>query len=221
MRGDSDMAYVNIELPVTIPINVQKFIQERVEPLYLMDVHAMFRLPLPNQEIYAGLNFAIAQILSAVISGISVTLYEHAGEPGELFKRVIEEYFPWDQENCSVSPIGAANIIYDVFRNPLAHAAGLSIEWRGNNRYLVESSTVEKVKRRLTDNKTVGHTEEWLEKLERSLSRPNMGPTLVVEGNKKVLLIEGLYWCIRRMIQKLASDEERMAIANTFLRNYS
>jgi hypothetical protein len=34
-------------------------------------------------------------------------------------------------------------------------------------------------------------------------------------------LIEGLYWCVRRMIYKLASDTERMTRAAQFLRTYA
>ena len=215
------MAYIKLELPDLTPPQVRRFVEERIEPLYLSDVHAMFRLPLPQQEIHAGLNFSIAQILMAAISGISTTMYEHKGDPGELFKGLTERYFPWDQETLSVSTKGAAGIIYDVFRNPLAHAAGLSMDWRGNNRYLVQSDSVEKVKRRLNENKTTGHTEEWLESLERSVARPEMGPTLVVEPPRKVLMIEGLYWCVRRMICKLASDTERMARAAQFLKTYA
>jgi hypothetical protein len=215
------LAYIKLVLPDLTPPQVRRLVEERIEPLYLCDVHAMFRLPLPQQDIHAGLNFSIAQILMAVISGISTTIYDHKGEPGELFRGLIEDYFPWDQEKLSVSRKAAAAIVYDVFRNPLAHAAGLSMEWRGNNRYLVQTDSAQKVKRRLNENKTTGHTEEWLESLERSVARPDMGPTLLVEPLRKVLLIEGLYWCVRRMIYKLASDTERMTRAAQFLRTYA
>ena len=215
------MAYIKIDLPDVTPPQVRRFVEERIDSLYLSDVHAMFRLPLPQQDIHAGLNFSIAQILMATISGISITLYDHKGEPGELFKGLVEHYFPWNEEKLSVSPKAAAAIIYDVFRNPLAHAAGLSMDWRDNNRYLVQSDSVEKVKRRLSVEKTTGHTEEWLEALERSINRPEMGPTLAVEPKKKVLLIEGIYWCVRRMIYNLASDSQRMVNAEKFLKTYT
>lgn len=181
----------------------------------------MFRLPLPAQGINTGLNFSIAQILMATISGVSTTLYDHVGEPGDLFKGVVKEHFPWEQESCSMPPEAAAAIIYDVFRNPLSHAAGLTMKRRGDNRYLIQSDSVEKIKRRLTEDKTMGHSELWLENLEGSVARPAMGATLVVEPRKKVLLIEGLYWCVRRMIQKLAADEQRMAQAEKFLKSYT
>jgi hypothetical protein len=215
------LAYIKLELPDLTPPQVRRFVEQRIEPLYLSEVHAMFRLPLPQHDIHAGLNFSIAQILMAAISGISTTMYDHEGEPGELFKGLIEDYFPWDEESLTVSKKAAGGIIYDVFRNPLAHAAGLSMDQRGNNRYLVQSDSVEKVKRGLTESKTTGHTEEWLESLERSVARPQMGPTLVIESVRKVLFIEGLYWCVRRMIYKLASDEQRMIHAAQFLKTHT
>lgn len=215
------MAYVRIHLPDSTPSKVRLFIEQRIDSLYLSDVHAMFRLPLPQQEIYAGLNFSIAQVLMATISGISTTIYDHKGDPGELFRGVVEQCFPWDQEQISVSQKAAGAIIYNVFRNPLAHAAGLSMDWRDNNRYLIQSSSVEKVKRRLMENQEEGHSEEWLESLERSVERPAMGPTLLVEPKRKELLIEGLYWCARRMIQILASDQQRMVRAERFLKAYT
>jgi hypothetical protein len=54
----------------------------------------MFRLPLPDQNIKAGQNFAIAQILMAVIGSVSTTLYDQEGETGDLFKGLVEEFFP-------------------------------------------------------------------------------------------------------------------------------
>jgi hypothetical protein len=215
------VAYINLDLPDATSPQVRRFVADRIDSLYLSDVHAMFRLPLPQHGIHAGLNFSIAQILMATISGISTTMYDHNGDPGVLFKGLVESYFPWNKERLSVSTEAAAGIIYDVFRNPLAHAVGLSMDLRDNNRYLVQSDSVEKVKRRLTEERTTGHTEEWLETLERSADRPELGPTLVVEPKRKVLLIEGLYWCVRRMIYNLASDEERMANAAQFLKTYT
>lgn len=216
------MAYVRLQLPDTTPSPVRRFVEERIENLYFSDVHAMFRLPLPDKDIHAGLNFAITQVLMSVVSGVSCTLYDQKGESGELFKAVVEEFFPWSEEpRNDATPKAAAGIIYDVFRNPLAHAAGLSVEWRNSTRYLVQKSYTAKVKKRLTQDKTAGHTEQWIEDLERSSARPTMGPTLAVDSDSKVLLVEGFYWCTRRMIQKLLANEERMRKAERYLKDFA
>lgn len=201
---------------------VRHFVARTIEDLYFSDIHAMLRLPLPEEGVIAGQNFAITQVLMAVVSGVSITLYHNTGESGDLFKAVVEEFFPWDEEPSNdVEPKAAAGIIYDVFRNPLTHAGGLFVDWRNNQRYLVQKSYVVKVKRRLTKDKTTGHTEEWIEALETASVRPEMGPTLKVTQDKKVLLVEGLYWAVRRMIQKLTYNSERMANAERMLNAYT
>ena len=182
----------------------------------------MLRLPLPSQGIVAGQNFAITQVLMAVISSASITLYNSKGESGDLFKGVVEEFFPWDEEPAnSVPPKAAAGIIYDVFRNPLTHAGGLFVTWRDDQRFLVPKLYAVKVKRGRIQDQQTGPTEEWIEALEVASSRPNMGPTLKVDEVKKVLLVEGLYWCVRRMIQKLTDSTERMATAGRMLSAYA
>lgn len=216
------MPYVRLQLDPNTPTTVRKFVVGSVENLYFSDIHAMFRLPMPDRNVGAGQNFAIAQILMAVIGGVSTTLYNQEGETGDLFKGVIEEYFPWDAEPVlEVTPRAASAIIYDVFRNPLTHSAGMFMNWRGNKRYLVHKNYVVKVKRLLDQTKTKGHTEKWLENLEASRTRPRMGQTLKVVSHKKVLLVEGLYWGVRRMIEKLTTDVVRMQKAEKFLRSYT
>lgn len=74
------MGYVRLQLSESTPVAVQHFIERTIEDLYFSDVHAMLRLPLPDKGIVAGQNFAITQVLMAVISGVSITLYDQKGE---------------------------------------------------------------------------------------------------------------------------------------------
>lgn len=215
------MAYKRLMLDSGTPMAVRGFIERTIEDHYFSDVHAMLRLPLPGVGITACQNFSITHVLMAVISGISTTLYATKGKSGELFKGVVEEFFPWGAEpGNGAPPKKAAGIIYDVFRNPLTHAGGLSMDWRGNKRVLARKEYAVKIKRCLTENKTTGHPEKWIEALELAENRPNMGPTLRVEKEKKVLLVEGLYWCVRRMIHKMTADSERMKHAASLLSDY-
>ncbi|MEW8481935.1 MAG: hypothetical protein AB2669_13635 [Candidatus Thiodiazotropha endolucinida] len=205
------MAYQRLKLSTTTPSVVRHFIEGTIENHYFSDIHAMLRLPLPEQEIVAGQNFAITQVLMAVISGISITLYDKKGRPGDLFKAVIKDYFPWNEEPANdVPPKAAAGIIYEVFRNPLTHAGGLFVDMREDQRYLVQKSYSVRVNRIMTPDKLDGHSEEWIEALETALERPHIDQTLKVRNEMKVINIEGLYWCVRRMIQKLTDDKKKM-----------
>lgn len=209
------MAYRWLEIG-DAPPRVRRFVQH-IEAAFFHDVHAMLRLPLPQLGIDAQQSFAILQTLAAAISGISVVLYKRAGESGELFKSVLEEYFPWEMEpDCNVKAKAAANIIYDVFRNPLAHYSGLQMVRSSGKRQLAARRYQVVVKRRIGRSGS-GHSEEWIEELEKAIQRPSMGPTLRSESTKKVLLVEGLYWGTRQLILRLLADGTRAAKAERFL----
>jgi hypothetical protein len=95
----------------------------------------MFRLPIPNYRIRAGCNFAIAQSLLAVISGLSVTLYSRSGKSGERFKGMLIDHFPWSDEPANaLKGVSAAEAVYSVFRNPLTHDLGPRCGEKGRDR---------------------------------------------------------------------------------------
>jgi hypothetical protein len=92
------------------------------------------------------------------------------------------------------------------------------MDWRDNRRYLIQKGYEVKVKRWMKPGKTEGMDEDWIETLEAAQVRPaHLGPTLQMDAARRVLLVEGLYWCIRRMIEKLTADEQRMREAARFL----
>ncbi len=62
-----------------------------------------------------------------------------------------------------------------------------------------------------------GLTEKQIEHLEVSRSRLTMSATVTATSQKKVLLVEGLYWGIRRMIERLSADNKKMIVAESFL----
>jgi hypothetical protein len=204
------MAYTAIILdPATKP-RVRGLI-ERVEEHYLRDVHAMLRLPVPGSEIYAGCNFAIAQVLGAVVSGVSVTLYKHSGGKGERFKQMLVDYYPWSEEPLPVHDREqTAAMIYSLVRNPLTHDLGIDLETKHRTRSVT-------VKRLTTAHGTAGHTEGGVEALEIETRPTNLSPTVRVEADRVVLLVEAFYWGIRRMLQKFSADPARVATAERFL----
>jgi hypothetical protein len=206
------MSYQPLHIPPSTSPNVRGLIHH-IENRSFSDVHSMLRLPIHNYRLSAGCNFAIAHVLMAVIGGVSTTLYRHTGRAGERFIGVLEDYFPWDIEPSGiVSPKDGAEAIYEVFRNPLTHDLGLDVK---------KKSTGLKVKYKRLKTSTPkgtdrGLTERYIEKLEFSVVRPNMSATVTLASHKRVLLIEGLYWGVRRMIERLAADQKRMHAAEQF-----
>ena len=62
-----------------------------------------------------------------------------------------------------------------------------------------------------------GHTERGVEALEE-VSRPaGLSPVLRSDEGRVVLLVEALYWGVRKMLVTLSSDRARMANAERFL----
>jgi hypothetical protein len=183
----------------------------RLEDHYFRDVHAMLRLPVPSVEIAAGCNFAIAQVLAAVVSGVSVTLYRHSGGSGCRFKGVLVDYYPWSEEPLPKRDAAKhAKLIYMLFRNPLTHDLGLDLRGHSKTHGVV-------VKRLLTAGKTSGHSEDGVEALE-SAGRPSkLSPVLKIDGDRVVLLVEAFYWGVRKMLITLNADGKRMAKAEAFL----
>ena len=119
------MAYQPLKLDPGSPPQVTKLIRLNVES-YFRDVHTMLRLPLPDNDLLAGCNFAVTRILASVVGGVSATLYGEKGHKGRLFKEVLRKSYPWPLEVANtVKPGRGAEIIYTLFRNPLTHKLGL------------------------------------------------------------------------------------------------
>jgi hypothetical protein len=101
-------------------------------------------------------------------------------------------------------------LIYSLVRNPLTHDLGLDLETKGRTQRVV-------VKRLLTDRKKCGHTEQGVEALEAKARPRRMSPTIKVQGDRVVLLVEAFYWGIRKMLLNLNADRNRIAAAEAFL----
>ncbi len=87
-----------------------------------------------------------------------------------------------------VTPEKATEILYEEFRNPLAHNLGVHLGRGSGHLHLAPKQGVtHKVK------KFEGLSEMDIVARECSQVRPNMSATLTVTKNKKVLLVDGLY----------------------------
>ena len=204
------MAYLALKLDSKTPPRVKALILS-LENHYLSDVHTMLRLPQPDLGLVAGCNFAIAQVLAAVVSGVSVTLYGHGGGSGAQFRGVLKNFYPWSREpKKTVEPEEGAGIIYSLFRNPLTHDLGLDLEEK-RKRYKTQKIII----KRLATEK--GLSERIVEQLESDPSRITVTPTITTNAGRSVLLVERFYWGVRTMIEELSHDEARMQKAKEFL----
>ena len=204
------MPYKQLEIPSGVPPRVTQFIR-RLEDHYLCDVHCLLRLPLPQHSLTAGCNYAISQVLMAVIGGVSTTLYKQSGQSGTLFKDLLIDYYPWkDEPSPTVSPKDGADIIYSVFRNPLTHNLGFDVKKKSK-------TTDINLKRLTTTGGNEGLSDSLIAQIEDTKSRFNMSATVTIAGGATTLLVEALYWGVRVMLERLTKDNGRMQSAKNYL----
>lgn len=203
------MAYRNLQIAAGPP-HCQR-LARHIEDHYLRDVPAMFRLPIPNYGITAGCNFAIAQTLLAVISGLSVTSYHGATGSGDRFKGLLVDHYPWQLEpRSAIVDSAAAEQIYEVFRNPLTHDLGLDTEKKAD-------TAIVKAKRYTRLNGLRGLTEREIERREDSTVRPSISGTVIKDAASTVLLLDALYWATRVMIEDMLQSPAVTTIAEAYL----
>ncbi|MBI3610200.1 MAG: hypothetical protein HY204_05810 [Nitrospirae bacterium] len=189
--------YQPLKINSATPKHTRRLIQHL--DMLLKDVHAMFRLPLKEEGLTAGCNYAAAVFLLEIIGGISATLFQGTGGSGKKFKAVVQNYYPWDLESRTDNA-SATEELYHFFRNPLAHALGM-----GDRKSGIEKD---------------GLPEDLLEKLELSTSTP-LYPTLhsmPAEGSLN-LNVGALYWGVRVMITRLTDDVAMMTKTEAHLSN--
>ncbi len=209
------MPYQRVEVPPGTPAELEQILRDTVDPL-LRDVHAMLMLPVKDVlGLDAGCNFSAALVLLGVVSGVSITLYhdptlkklDEREQRGEAFKRVLDRYFPWEEEpevKGAIRERHAATVLYEAFRNPLTHRLGIvpPDEDQGHGQRKVAKGA-------MSDKK--------IENIETSKPRPLRWsrPTLSTDGSTKaertktVLDVKQFYSGVRRMIWRVI--EARMA----------
>ncbi|MBI4084258.1 MAG: hypothetical protein HY423_16755 [Candidatus Lambdaproteobacteria bacterium] len=221
------MPYTPLTIPPDVPDVVRRLVQEQLEP-QLRDIHAMLRLPLDDDPFKAGGNVTIASALLNLVGGISIVLYKSTGSSGSLFKNVLTNFYPWDDETGGLSGDAAANTLYETFRNNLTHSMGLSVKEKKKHgpatRRLAPMGKPVKIKRwRAPDipgrsrEEAPGPTDEFVTSLESDQRPQNISATLTERSDATVLLVESLYWGIRRMVEKLLNDRDAMTNASKFL----
>jgi hypothetical protein len=187
--------YQPVRISPDTPARVRRVIEHL--DMLLGDVHAMLRLPLKEEGLTHGCNFAAATVLVEIIGGISSTLFKHRGGSGKRYRALVERYYPWDLEGrADLSQ--AAHQLYRFFRNPLAHELGM-----GGKKGGIGKS---------------GFPEDLLERLELSPGPPSSGAIQSIPSEDMMhLSVDDLYWGTRVMIQRLTEDVSMMKKAEAYL----
>jgi hypothetical protein len=124
------MAYTNLQLNEAVPTVVKNFVRNQLD-MQFADVHCMLRLPIIEADLHAGFNFAAANSLLALVSGISALISPGINthrQSGDKFKEVLIKYYPWDIQPPVPSDKNIEVVVdhlYQYLRNPLAHTLGL------------------------------------------------------------------------------------------------
>jgi hypothetical protein len=192
--------------------DVETFVKTRLTPHYA-DARGMLQQP--------GYNFISATCLCGIVSGISVTIYKPAATKkwavvkgvrkkvplgtGDLFKMLLERFYPWDTgENGK----DKAKVVYDLVRNPLAHALG-------EDKQPGYTIRIRKCKEHPPMSGVhVGLSDTELTAIEGSATRP-ADLKLAVDGSGKVwdLRVESFYWGVFHLLCRLAADSAQMTDA--------
>jgi hypothetical protein len=162
---------------------------------------------LRRNEIH--FDFMIAGTLLSLVSGVSALTYPKSWKSGKKFKTLLESHYPWNEEPLSgTRGHSGTKIIYDTFRNPLAHELGIK-----------EGDTTVVFKRiyQPSPQGRRGYHLRELAAIEQSPTRPPWSATLTEKPDKVVLLLDGLYWGCRRMIESVSRDQDAMQRAEAFL----
>lgn len=199
------MAYQLLVLSPTTPPVVQRFIRSQVD-MQFHDIHCMLRLPLLEHDLGAGCNFASANVLLAIVSGLSALLtssLDTSGKSGVLFKRILLDYYPWDVQPPQGSAIKRSiDHLYQYFRNPLAHSLG--IKTKGNFQVAVAKTKD-------------GLSEADIERLENLLSSPGsaISYTPIIINNEQIERITLNAAVIAVVTLLLSSGDETKKSTNT------
>jgi hypothetical protein len=206
------MSYHPLNPAPNTPDPVKIFLRDHVD-MQFHDVHVLLRLPMHEQGLDAGCNFAAANVLLALIGGMSRVLYKTKLRGDENhFKGVLKDYYPWGDElktpliGDSVTQEEGADILYEVVRNPLVHELGI-VDRNKKDRCKVRNTYIDRI---LIKKHKTGLSEEQIEDIECSLTRPSIVPNTIVlkfpdeNGNNTVdILVAALYWGVRRMAENL------------------
>lgn len=196
--------------------HLKRLLAEHVD-MQFIDVRTMLRLPMAG--LVGGCNFAVAAFIFNIIAGSSVCFYRASekafaarGERGERFKKLLEEFYPWEGE--PVAKAQAVELLYEAARNPLAHSLGLDPPPTPGHTV----REIALVKRPLN--------EAEIAELESSPTKPAWVPATITRttapsGAERLdICVPALYWGVHRMLHRLFADPTHVADANAVAKKF-
>lgn len=184
--------------------------------MYFEDVRAMLALPRPDIGIDAGCNFALIEVLCAVISGLSRVFRTDIAGAGRAFREVLALY-PHDAEppGAIVGPAFQEEL-WEGYRCNLTHSLGINAPdpERGTQRTIQARARPTKIVRA----KAGGLGRAQIDQIEDIAQRPTwLGPTLWIGLDRQYLCADALYWGTRVLVARLCADPDCVARADAFL----
>lgn len=171
--------------------------------VFVRDHLSMLFEDVRGMVVQRGYNFACANLLTDLISGLSVTVYcppDTSIGSGEAFKSLVQSrFFPLEPTDSPKDKREKAKALYSFVRNPFAHALGVDKE-PGMN------IAIGKRPKPLSKRE--------LSQMERADTRPiNIKPALTGEGKEWLISVEGLHYAVFRLFWNLAQDNAQMDAA--------
>ena len=203
------MTYTQLQLSEDLPVSVKAFVRKSLEP-YLMDVHVMLGVTAPTtdpKKVPHLLGHSIALTLLTVVSSAADILFTKKGTNKEKFVGVLSEYYPWDKAPASdLSKQEATELLYNEFRNPIAHRAGIRpAGGRIMGIYLPFPG--------LSD------PHQNIIELERS-DEPPSNETLNIDSATCHLELHTFYWGVRTMIEAICADKSKWTEMIDWIKNH-
>ena len=177
---------------------VHAFVKDHVSMLF-EDVRGII--------VQRGYNFACANLLVDLLSGLSGTLFKPANssanlKAGSAFKALLRSaFFLWDPTDSAAIKEDKIKAFYTLVRNPLTHALGVDGE-------AGVDISIGKKRKPLTKRE--------LSQMEKAGSRPgHIAPALTGGGKKWMLSVEGLHYAVFRLFWNIAQDKGQMDAAES------
>lgn len=180
-----------------------KILQTQVDMLF-NDIRTMLKQPLSESD--GGCNFAAANFICDIISGISVILYKpDEGLGDDRSEELMQNYYPWDKED--ITSAKGYKIIHST-RNAITHRLGLK-KIPGSKEIPVG------IKKSQLTVSEINELENLFE------PRPWYGrKTIEVEADGSYsIIVMGFYRGLLEMLKKLFEDKNQMQKTDKFWGN--
>jgi hypothetical protein len=207
--------YKHLDIPSGTHPLVSQIVRETIDPR-LSDVHAMLRLPLPEDGLRAACNFAIADSLFGVLEGVSAVLFPRWGAAVATFLDCVRHHYQPEIERPkvqypAVSAVDLPVLLSARYRNPMQHALGLALRapdsqgGRWPDRH-GDTLFVFRDKEGLSEAQVESmEREQWPSFLDR--------PTLGRESGQLILSVEAFYVGTRRVVANVLQQKHEMDYA--------